>query len=74
MAPLRLSSLICSTYDQLSSKHNLFKSKKESNPTCPLCNDKPQTLEHVPNSCKTAPGNGDTSGGTTEYWKSWLNL
>ena len=57
MAPLRLSFLIRSTYDQLSSKNNLFKWKKESNPTYPLCNDKPQTLEHVFSSCKTALGN-----------------
>ena len=57
MAPFRLSFLICSTYDQLSSKNNLFKWKKESNPTCPLCNDKPQTLEHLLSSCKTTLGN-----------------
>ena len=57
MAPLRLSFLICSTYNQLSSKNNLFKWKKESNPTCPLCSNKPQTLEHVLSSCKTL-GNG----------------
>ena len=43
---------------QLSSKNNLFKWKKESNPICPLCNDKPQTLERVLSSCKTALGNG----------------
>ena len=58
MTSLRLSFLIRSMYDQLSSKNNLFKWKKESDPTCPLCNDKPQTLEHVLNSCKIALGNG----------------
>ena len=58
MAPLRLSFLICSRYDQLSSKNNLFKWKKESDPLCPLCNDKPKTLEHVLNSCKATLGNG----------------
>ena len=36
---------------------NLFKWKKESDPTCPLCNDKPQTCEHVFCSCKIAFGN-----------------
>ena len=57
MAPLRLSFLIRSMYNQLFSKNNLFKWKKESDTTCPLCNDKPQTLEHVLSSCKTALGN-----------------
>ena len=51
MAPPRLSFLIRSMYNQL-----LF--KKESDPTCHLCKDKPQTLEHVLNSCKAALGNG----------------
>ena len=50
--------LICLMYDQLSSKNNLFKWKKESNSTCPLCNDKPQTLEYVFSSCKAALGDG----------------
>ena len=36
MASFRLSFLIRSTYDQLSSKNNLFKWKKESDTTCPL--------------------------------------
>ena len=45
-------------YNQFSSKNNLFKWKKESDPPSPLCNDKPQTLEHVLSSCKTALGNG----------------
>ena len=45
-------------YIQLSSKNNLFKWKKESDPPSPLCNDKPQTMEHVLSSCKTALGNG----------------
>ena len=59
MAPRRLSFLIRSTYDQLSSKNNLFKWKKESGPTCPLYNDKRLTLEHILNfSCKTSLGNG----------------
>ena len=58
MAPLRLSFLIHSMYDQLSSKNNLFKLKKENNPICPLCNDKPRTLEHVLSFCKTALGHG----------------
>ena len=58
MAPLKLSFLIRSTYDQLSSKSNLVKWKKERDPTCPLCNEKPQTLEHVLSSCKTALANG----------------
>ena len=49
---------IRSTYDQLPSKSNLVKWKKESNPTYPLCNEKPQTLEHVLSSCKTALANG----------------
>ena len=31
---------------------------EESDPTCPLCNDKLKTLEHVLISCKTALGNG----------------
>ena len=58
MAPLKLSFLIRSTYDQLPSKSNLVKWKKESDPTCPLCNEKPQTFEHVLSSCKTALANG----------------
>ena len=49
--------LIRSTYDQLPSKSNLVKWKKESDPTCPLCNEKPQTLEHVFSSCKIALAN-----------------
>ena len=57
MAPLKLSFLIHSTYDQLPSKSNLVKWKKESDPTCSLCNEKPQTLEHVISSCKTALAN-----------------
>ena len=39
-------------------KNNLFKWKKEGDPTCLLCNDKPQTLEHVLSSSKIALGNG----------------
>ena len=58
MAPLKLSFLIRSMGDQLPSKSNLVKWKKESDPTCPLCNVKPQTLEHVLSSCKTALANG----------------
>ena len=58
MAPLKLSFLIRSTYDQLPSKSNLVKWKKESDLTCSLCNEKPQTLEHVLSSCKTALANG----------------
>ena len=58
MASLGLSFLIRSTYSQHSSKNNLFKWKKESDPTCPLCKDKSQALEHVLSSCKTALGNG----------------
>ena len=58
MAPLRLSFLIRSKYEQLSPKNNLFKWKKESDFTCPLCNDKPQSLEHVLSSSKTTFGNG----------------
>ena len=58
MTPLKLSFLIRSTYDQLPSKCNLVKWKKESDPTCSLCNEKPQTLEHVLSSCKTALANG----------------
>ena len=58
MAPLKLSFLIRSTYDQLPSKSNLVKWKKESDPPCPLCNEKPQTLEHVLSSYKTALDNG----------------
>lgn len=58
MAPLRLSYLIRSTYDLLPSKNNLVKWKKESDPTCPLCEEKPQTLEHVLSPCKTALVNG----------------
>ena len=57
IAPRKLSFLIRSMYNQLSSKNNLFKWKKERDPMCPLCN-KPQTLEHVLSSCKTALGNG----------------
>ena len=57
IAPLRLSFLIRSKFDQLSSKNNLFRWKKENDPTCPQCNDKPQTLEHVLNSYKIALGN-----------------
>ena len=75
MAPRRLSFLICPTYDQFSSKNNLFKWKKESNLTCPLCYNKPQTLEHVLSSCKTVPGNGrERARGTIEYWRSWSDL
>ena len=62
MAPLRVSFLIRSKYDQLSSKNNLFKWKNESDQTCPLCNEKPQTLTHVLDSCKTAVRNGRYSG------------
>ena len=62
MASLWLSFLIHYTYNQFSSKNNHFKGKKELYPTCPLCNDKPQTLEHVLTSCKTALGNG---------WYTW---
>ena len=51
MALLRLSFLKGSTY-QLSSKNNLFKWKKGSDPTCLLCNDKPQILKHVLSSWK----------------------
>ena len=58
MAPLKLSFLIRSTYDRRPSKSNLVKWKKESDPTCPLSNEKPQTLEHVLSSCKTALANG----------------
>ena len=58
MAPLRLSFLIRFTYDQLSFKNNLFKWKKENDPTYPLYNDKPQTLEYVLSSCETVLGNG----------------
>ena len=32
--------------------------EEKSDPTSPLCNDKPQTLEHMLSSCKTALGNG----------------
>ena len=45
--------LIRSTYDQLPSKSNLVKWKKGSDLPCLLCNEKPQTLEHVLSSCKT---------------------
>ena len=48
--------------------------KKESDPTCPLCNEKPQTLEHVLSSCKTALLTEDTLGDTTVYWTSWPEL
>ena len=58
MAPLRLSFLIRSTYDQLSPKNNLFKEKKESDPTCSLYNDKPQKVEHILSSCKKTHRNG----------------
>ena len=57
-APLKFNFLIRSTYDQLLSKSNLVKWKKESDPTCSLCNEKPQTLEYVLSSCKTALANG----------------
>ena len=57
--------LIRSTYDQLPSKSNLVKWKKESDPTCPLCNERPQTLEHAHSSCKTALANG---------WYTWRIL
>ena len=43
---------------RFSSKNNLFKWKKESDLTCPLCNHKPQTLEHVLSYSKTALGSG----------------
>ena len=58
MAPLTLSFLIRSMYDKLSSKNNLFEWKKESDLTCPLCNEKPKTLEHVLSFCETTLGNG----------------
>ena len=58
MAPLRLNFKICSMYDQLSSKNNPFKWKQESDSTCSQFNDKPQTLEPVLSSYKTALGNG----------------
>ena len=35
----------------------LSNGKKESDPTCPLCNEKPQTLEHVLSSCKATLAN-----------------
>ena len=47
MAPVRLSFLMCSTYDQFSFKNTLFKWKKESDATSPLCNNKPEILEYV---------------------------
>ena len=40
----------------------------ESDPTCPLCKDKQQTLEHL-SSCKTALGNGRPMGGTWRHNK-----
>ena len=48
--------------DSLCAKNNLFKWNKESDHTCPLSNDKPQPLEHVLSSCKTALGNGRYTG------------
>ena len=58
LAPLRLSFIIRSTYDLLPSKTNLVKWNKETDPTCPLCNDKRQTMEHVLSSCRVALANG----------------
>lgn len=58
MASLRLSFLIQSTYDLLPSKSNLVKWKKEDDPTCLLCKDKPQTLEHVLSSFRAVLGYG----------------
>ena len=71
MVPLKLSFLRRSTYDLLPSKSNIVKWKKESDPTCPLCNEKPQTLEHVLSSCKTALANRRD---TTVYWTSRSEL
>ena len=58
LAPLRLSFLIRATYDQLPSRTNLVKWSKETDPTCPLCREKPQTMEHVLSSCRVALANG----------------
>ena len=46
LAPLRLSFIIRSTYDLLPLKTNLIKWNKETDPTCPLCNNTQQTMEH----------------------------
>ena len=85
MAPFRLSFLIHSTYDQLSSKNNLFKWKKEGDSTSLLCNDKAQTLDHILSSHKTAFRNGsynwrhnrvleDLVKSIKNYMKSELNI
>ena len=58
LAPLRLSFIIRSTYDLLPSKTNLVRWNKETDPTCPLCNDTQQTMEHVLSSCRVALANG----------------
>ena len=58
MALLWLSFLKNSTYYQLTSKSNFRNLKKENGTFCPLCNDKPQALEHVLRFCKIALGKG----------------
>ncbi|GFN84493.1 polyprotein [Plakobranchus ocellatus] len=57
MAPLRISFLIRSVYDLLSSNANLVRWRKKDDPTCPLCQGR-QTTEHVLSSCKVALSQG----------------
>ncbi|GFN84901.1 reverse transcriptase [Plakobranchus ocellatus] len=57
MAPLRISFLIRSVYDLLSSNANLVRGGKKDDPTCPLCQGR-QTEEHVLSSCKVALSQG----------------
>ena len=58
MAPLRVSFILRATYDLLPSRTNLVKWGKENDPMCPLCKEKPQTMDHVLSSCKIALANG----------------
>ncbi|GFO25615.1 reverse transcriptase [Plakobranchus ocellatus] len=57
MAPLRISFLIRSVYDLLSSNANLERWGKKDDPTCPLCQGR-QTTELVLSECKVALSQG----------------
>jgi hypothetical protein len=57
LAPLRLSFIIRSVYDQLPSGDNLAKWKLADDSRCPMCNDT-QTLQHILSACKVSLASG----------------
>lgn len=57
LAPLRISFIIRSTYDQLPTGDNLKKWKLATDDKCPLCNGV-QTLQHVLSACKVSLASG----------------